>query len=480
MPEAAPVSLQIKMSNVYIHEPNTTGKVLIQTTYGDIEVELWCKEAPLACRNFIQLAMEGYYDETAIHRVVPKFIIQAGDPTGTGTGGASIYGQPFKIEPHSRLAFGRRGLLGMASTAESGECTSQFFFTLDKAPELDRKSTLFGKIVGDTIYNLLRIADVEVDAATERPLYPPVITEVKVLLNPFEDIIPRDLPEVRERRLKAKPQPKAKPAAIALKNKSLLSFQDEEEEDDAVTAKIMSSHDALNDPTLSKRLIDTTVAKKLEPAAKRQREPTEYEQAKAGQRAEHEKIEQDIAAVQGDIRRMANLGPAQPEAPAQKPRIDSVSSLLGRKPKGKSYLQEQQELYKKKAHAIVGKRQKSAVDDVNTLLTLNAFKEKLQHLDTTGSVNLDATKLAKADAPRPADTLDICKLHGLVNCLSCRDTFGVKDDGETEEGWLMHRLVFDKEVGYKELEHDLTNLVVIDPREKAKEILGRQKNKSTV
>ena len=67
------------------------------TTVGDIDVELWSKEAPRACRNFIQLCMEGYYDGSIFHRVVKDFIVQGGDPTGTGHGGDSIYGKPFRV-----------------------------------------------------------------------------------------------------------------------------------------------------------------------------------------------------------------------------------------------------------------------------------------------------------------------------------------------------------------------------------------------
>lgn len=71
--------------------------MLLITSVGDIDVELWSKEAPKACRNFIQLCMEGYYDGTIFHRMVPGFIVQGGDPTGTGHGGESIYGKPFQV-----------------------------------------------------------------------------------------------------------------------------------------------------------------------------------------------------------------------------------------------------------------------------------------------------------------------------------------------------------------------------------------------
>lgn len=69
----------------------------MKTTVGDIDLELWTREAPKACRNFIQLCMEGYYNSTIFHRIIKGFIAQGGDPTGTGEGGESIYGQPFKV-----------------------------------------------------------------------------------------------------------------------------------------------------------------------------------------------------------------------------------------------------------------------------------------------------------------------------------------------------------------------------------------------
>ena len=75
------------MSNIYVTEPATVGKVLLHTSAGDIDIELWSKEAPKACRNFVQLCLEGQYDETIFHRIIKGFMLQGGDPTGTGTGG---------------------------------------------------------------------------------------------------------------------------------------------------------------------------------------------------------------------------------------------------------------------------------------------------------------------------------------------------------------------------------------------------------
>src|ERR1700712_5256832 len=79
------------MSALYNLEPQPTAKVLLNTTAGDLVLELWGKQAPLATRNFLQHCLDGYYDGTIFHRLVPGFIIQGGDPTGTGSGGESIY-----------------------------------------------------------------------------------------------------------------------------------------------------------------------------------------------------------------------------------------------------------------------------------------------------------------------------------------------------------------------------------------------------
>ncbi|XP_006982765.1 spliceosome-associated protein CWC27 homolog [Peromyscus maniculatus bairdii] len=243
------------MSNIYIQEPPTNGKVLLKTTAGDIDIELWSKEAPKACRNFIQLCLEAYYDNTIFHRVVPGFIVQGGDPTGTGTGGESIYGAPFKDEFHSRLRFNRRGLVAMAN-AGPHDNGSQFFFTLGRADELNNKHTIFGKVTGDTVYNMLRLTEVDIDD-DERPRNPHRIKSCEVLFNPFDDIIPREI----KRPKKEKPEEenkKLKPKGT--KNFSLLSFGEEAEEEEeevnrvsqSMKGRSKSSHDLLkDDPHLS-------------------------------------------------------------------------------------------------------------------------------------------------------------------------------------------------------------------------------------
>ncbi|XP_062899076.1 spliceosome-associated protein CWC27 homolog [Mobula hypostoma] len=243
------------MSNIYIQEPPSSGKVLLKTTAGDIDIELWSKEAPKACRNFIQLCMEGYYDNTIFHRVVPGFIVQGGDPTQSGAGGESIYGKPFKDEFHSRLRFNRRGLVAMAN-AGPHDNGSQFFFTLGPADELNNKHTIFGKVTGDTIYNILRLAEVEIDK-DERPIVPHRIKSTEVLHNSFDDIVPRIL---KKHKKEKRDEESKKTHLKGTKNFSLLSFGEEAEEEEeevnrvsqSMKGKSKSSHDLLkDDPRLS-------------------------------------------------------------------------------------------------------------------------------------------------------------------------------------------------------------------------------------
>lgn len=112
------------------------------TTLGDIEVELNAEKAPLTVGNFVELAKKGFYDGTVFHRVVPKFVIQGGDPKGDGTGGP---GYCFADEIAPDLKHDRPGILSMAN---SGPDTngSQFFVTLAKTPSLDGKHAVFGAV----------------------------------------------------------------------------------------------------------------------------------------------------------------------------------------------------------------------------------------------------------------------------------------------------------------------------------------------
>ncbi|MFQ5681418.1 MAG: peptidylprolyl isomerase [Candidatus Omnitrophota bacterium] len=145
-----------------------TGKVVVlETNRGVIKVELKEDIAPRACENFIGLVRKGYYDGTIFHRVIKGFMIQGGDPTGTGRGGNSIWGRPFPDETREDVGFTRPGLLAMANAGPNTN-GSQFFITTAQAPWLNMRHTIFGEVIAG--YDVVqKIESVQV-SSSNRPL----------------------------------------------------------------------------------------------------------------------------------------------------------------------------------------------------------------------------------------------------------------------------------------------------------------------
>ncbi|KAK3336060.1 peptidyl-prolyl cis-trans isomerase ppi1 [Cercophora scortea] len=119
--------------------------VALNTSMGTIVLELYTQHAPKTCTNFATLARRGYYDNVVFHRVIKDFMIQGGDPTGTGRGGSSIYGDKFADEIHPGLKHTGAGILSMANAGPDSN-GSQFFITLAPTPWLDGKHTIFGRV----------------------------------------------------------------------------------------------------------------------------------------------------------------------------------------------------------------------------------------------------------------------------------------------------------------------------------------------
>ncbi|OIW30873.1 peptidyl-prolyl cis-trans isomerase-like 1 [Coniochaeta ligniaria NRRL 30616] len=119
--------------------------VLLETTMGPITLELYTPAAPKTVRNFVTLAQRGYFDNTIFHRIIPSFMIQGGDPSGTGRGGQSIYGEKFEDEISPELKHTGAGVVSMANAGPNTN-GSQFFITLAPAPWLDGKHTIFGRV----------------------------------------------------------------------------------------------------------------------------------------------------------------------------------------------------------------------------------------------------------------------------------------------------------------------------------------------
>lgn len=112
---------------------------------GSIVVELYHSHAPKTVDNFVGLTKRKYYDGTIFHRVISDFMIQGGDPTGTGRGGSSIYGDKFEDEIKGGLKHTGAGILSMANSGPNTN-GSQFFITLAPTPWLDGKHTIFGRV----------------------------------------------------------------------------------------------------------------------------------------------------------------------------------------------------------------------------------------------------------------------------------------------------------------------------------------------
>ncbi len=148
-------------------------EVLLHTNMGDIVLEIRPDIAPLAAENFLTHVKKGYYDGTIFHRVIEDFMIQGGDPTGTGRGGESIWGRPFKDEFAPNVVFDKPGILAMAN-AGPGTNRSQFFITTVPTPWLNGRHTIFG-YVKKGMGVVVKISETGVDRYN-RP-----VREVKIL-----------------------------------------------------------------------------------------------------------------------------------------------------------------------------------------------------------------------------------------------------------------------------------------------------------
>ncbi|KAI6378091.1 hypothetical protein MCOR25_002336 [Pyricularia grisea] len=535
------------MSTIYNTEPQPTASVILHTSVGELSVELFAKQTPLTSRNFLQRCLDGYYDNTIFHRLVPGFIVQGGDPTGTGNGGESIYdggalsgdldpwpmdqrrgknagplGINFKDEFHSRLKFSRRGLLGMANEGAPDTNGSQFFFTFDKADELNGKNTMFGRVAGDTIYNLQKIGEAEVAEGTERPLYPIKLERVEILVNPFDDM------KKRERVAKVvdtAPAPTKKPKKRKV-GKQLLSFGDEVGEseelpilkkpkfdtrivmDDEATeapvkrskgGKPAESKDAsLSEPSAAgteaglsavgtkDAIASSDSAAKLRDAPQKPNEssgsppplltriqprygdedpaPGKKNTAAKDNRTALEKANDEIATLKASMRRNVNSEPIKEEKKSALELMIPETSTRGRKRRA-------------------GANNNDVAEEQKTMNLLKAFQSKLADAPSTNTnaqqsrAGEDATGdgVTGGAGEKPAEGEgEVCDLHFIINCQSCQawDKLEGKDESD-DEGWMSHALSFaadklGKDLNYRKKAEE--ELIVIDPREKARSL----------
>jgi len=505
------------MSQVYNLEPAPTAKVILQTTAGDILLELFGKQCPLATQNFLQHCLDNTYNNTIFHRLVPDFIIQGGDPSGTGSGGHSAINdnEPFQDEFHSRLKFNRRGLLGMANEGRDSN-GSQFFFTLAATPELQGKHTMFGRVEGDTIYNLMKMADVEIVEGTERPLYPAKITGTEILVNPFEGMVARvrEAPRVKEREAPTGVKKRKKPGA----GKNALSFGGEEGDEETAAPilkkakanpKLVSigmpesdNLDGAAAPKASKEKQERprrrrtpipspepsdheeTVREKSAPitpannhASSRSSSPEPEQLSK--QTSALDKTNAEIAALKASMRRNVDLAPKSKEKPK-----NALEAMIP-------------------ATSTRGRKRGKMTDEKGALDVFKAFKQRLKDIPASSAPDEPATSRVAATKPAmnaepnidsqpvaeplPDDEEEaaLCDLHFIANCQSCQSWDDedskpdreVEADGGDDAAWMSHQLTFAKDTLGKDLEwkRKMKEIEVIDPREKAREIKAEKR-----
>ncbi len=388
-------------------------------------------------------------------------------------------GVGFKDEFHSRIKFNRRGLLGMANEGKDSN-GSQFFLTLGDTAELQGKNTLFGRVEGETIYNVARMGEMETGEG-ERPVYPVKITGVEVLVNPFKDMVRRArvAPVIQEK--KAVEKKKKRKAG-----KQLLSFGDDGDGDDF-------------QPVIKKAKFDTRVVmdtqESAEPKPKQPKEPKK-------------KVVKPVSIDSSPEPKLASPKPL-PNRPAKAETRDISSSPepIQKFKSGLDRINAETEALlssmkrdvqtapvpeKKKTalaamipeNTVRGRKRhpgESAPADQRALDILNAFKAKLEQVPPEKEVArrpeqaVDET-LHKDGLVPDDEEAALCDLHFIANCQSCKK-WEAQEEGEEEDddikgvGWMSHALSFKedklgKDLSYRRKAED--EMVVIDPREKAR------------
>ena len=167
-----------KVKELLTLEENQKLVAKINTTMGEIEIQLFPDKAPKTVENFVGLATQNYYDGIIFHRVIEQFMIQGGDPTGSGTGGKSYFGGSFEDEFNNDLTHNGPGILSMANAGPNTN-GSQFFITLVPTPWLDGKHSIFGKVTGG-LDVVEAIGKVETSKPFDKPMKDIVMNKVVI------------------------------------------------------------------------------------------------------------------------------------------------------------------------------------------------------------------------------------------------------------------------------------------------------------
>ncbi|MCL6642187.1 MAG: peptidylprolyl isomerase [Candidatus Bipolaricaulota bacterium] len=173
-PPSAPPSTSSPPSAPPSPTPVSTNPVaIVETSMGTFKIELFADRAPNTVQNFIDLVKRGFYKDMIFHRVVAGFVIQTGDPTGTGRGGSE---RSIKLEIHPELKHDSAGIVGMARTRDPDSATSQFYITLAPTPTLDGQYAVFGEVI-EGLDVVMAIGQVEVGPG-DRPVVPVALRSI--------------------------------------------------------------------------------------------------------------------------------------------------------------------------------------------------------------------------------------------------------------------------------------------------------------
>ncbi|KNC51945.1 uncharacterized protein AMSG_08189 [Thecamonas trahens ATCC 50062] len=211
------------------HEPATSGKMVVHTSKGDVEVELWAREARENVRNVLSLAAGGAYDGCGFFRIDKESGVVVGDPTDSGTGGFSINYDPesgsdsgIGHEFHKRIKFAKRGIVACMASPDNRN-RSQLLITLAPLPDLDGKATIIGKVVNRSLFTIMAMTEMLINEVSFRPEVLPTITSIDITVNPFLDLVPATHVAAAIAKLRA-PKRKRKRKRKAVTNAALLSF----------------------------------------------------------------------------------------------------------------------------------------------------------------------------------------------------------------------------------------------------------------
>ena len=453
------------MSQVYSTEPQTTGNVIFETNYGPLSINLWCKEAPRATRYFLQLCADGYYNNIIFHRIVPNFLIQTGDAefrildqlehndddsnsnsnSNSNNSSNVSWKQPpppdyqkkncaqealdrRRYEVNSRIRFNHRGQVALAlglddnindgddddhnnSSNSLARLQPQFFITLDDASHLDGNHVVFGCVTGPTIFNALRIGQIDVindENGNVRNFQPRILSEAPKILNTkivaaniepsLPALVPTEVGQLPWKNLdrggnnnnskrSTKGKKSKKKARKGIKNLNLLSFGEEfnEDDDNNNVNKIQSSHDLLGSSSSSSRNQDKN--ENISSSRKKFSEPKSGDNEKLQEQSSLQKVQDEhLAGEKNEVKKVKKKESAgNPENDSNDTSI-SNSNLPNKsnvitesKPKKISLVEARRAKYSKRNSNKGSKDQR----EKETMAKFKAFQKKLTMVGIT-------------------------------------------------------------------------------------------------